>query len=328
VSRSTRDEASWTAFISSQWEKGGAEVSIGDDACVLPVSKYVVTTDTLVEGVDFRTSWAPPEAVGHKALAANLSDLAAMGASPAFFLLTLCIPEYLPDSYCEGLIRGMKRLGDREKIECCGGDLSSAGELIISITAVGTPVGDPILRSTGREGDYIFISDSLGAPSAALKELEKGTKLNAFDADPPSDATTQALLDRFFRPPSASELGKLLAADKLATCGIDISDGFSMDLHRLCSSCGLGAEVEEETLPIDPLLYDLSRGERLDHALYGGEEQVLLFGVDPVNLERVKNSAFRVTCVGRLTDRSGITLISSDGRHEKLLPKGYDHFFS
>lgn len=327
MNRSPRDEASWINFISSKWRNSGAEVSIGDDACVIPVASYSVTTDAILEGIDFMTSWAPPRAVGYKALAVNLSDLAAMGASPIFFLLTLCIPETLPDSYVEGVIEGIKHLSDREGVTCCGGDLSSSiSDFVISITLFGEVVHKPLLRSGGRVGDYLFVSDTLGAPAEALRRFREGDKLTVFDPALVPVAGEDVLLDRFFRPPSQCELGKFLAGEGLATCAMDISDGLSLDLHRLCKASGAGAEIEEETLPVDPLLAGLSPADSLDRVLYGGEEQVLLFGVDPAYFERVRNSPFSVRCVGRLVKRPGVVLVFPDGRHEKLVAKGFDHF--
>lgn len=327
MSRSFRDEASWVKFISSRWRNSRADVSIGDDACVLPAASYAVTTDALLEGVDFMTSWAPPRAVGCKALAVNLSDLAAMGASPSFFLITLCIPEDLPDSYVEGVIEGMKELSEREGVSCCGGDLSSSRSgLVISITLFGEVVGEPLLRSDGRAGDYLFVSGTLGAPAEALHSFMSGAKLPVFDSAIPPVSGEDKLLDRFFRPPSQRELGVFLAEYGIATCAIDVSDGFVVDLHRLCEASGVGAEIEKASLPVDPLLEGLSPADRLKRVLYGGEEQVLLFGVDPAYLERVRSSSFPVRCVGRLVKRPGIVLVSPDGRHEKLAAKGFDHF--
>lgn len=321
-----RDESAWVDHIRALFGASAAEVGIGDDACILPPARYAVTTDTLVEGVDFQLHWAPSEAVGHKALAANLSDLAAMGAEPRYLLLTLGWPEELEDRAVEGVLRGVRDLCALEGVGLCGGDLTRAPRLIISMTLLGEQGAAPLLRTGGRPGDLLFVSGPLGGPAAALARFEAGERLTGFDPAAPPDDEGQRVLDRFFRPPGQAALGRFLAATGAASCCMDLSDGLARDLRRLCEACGCGAEVEEAQLPFDGALAGLGDRDRLRAALRGGEEQILLFAVPPGRaslLERPPAPAFPL---GRLTAGSDLEVLRVGGEHETLALEGFDHF--
>jgi thiamine-monophosphate kinase len=321
-----RDESAWVDHIRALFGASAAEVGIGDDACVLPPARYAVTTDTLVEGADFRLGWAPPEAVGHKALAANLSDLAAMGAEPRYLLLTLGWPEELEDPVVEGVLRGVRDLCALEGVGLCGGDLTRAPRLMISITLLGEQGGEPLLRAGGRPGDLLFVSGELGGPAAALARLEDGERLARFEPSAPPAEEGQRLLDRFFRPPGQVALGRYLAASGSASCCMDVSDGLARDLRRLCEACGCGAEVEEAHVPIDRALAGLGGQERLRAALRGGEEQVLLFAVPPGRAPLLEGSPGPVFPLGRLSAGAGIEVLRVGGEREALALEGFDHF--
>jgi thiamine-monophosphate kinase len=321
-----RDESAWVDHIRALFGASAAEVGIGDDACVLPPARYAVTTDTLVEGADFQLGWGPPEAVGHKALAANLSDLAAMGAEPRYLLLTLGWPEELEDATVEGVLRGVRDLCGLEGVGLCGGDLTRAPRLMISITLLGEQAGDPLLRTGGRPDDLLFVSGELGGPAAALARFEAGERLARFDPSAPPAGEGQRALDRFFRPPGQVALGRYLASSGAASCCMDLSDGLARDLRRLCEACGCGAEVEEAHLPIDPALMELGGRERLRTALRGGEEQVLLFAVPPGRASLLERSPGPVFPLGRLTAGAGIEVLRVGGEREALALEGFDHF--
>jgi thiamine-monophosphate kinase len=321
-----RDETAWVDHIRALFGASEAEVGIGDDACVLPPARYAVTTDTLVEGADFELGWAPPEAVGHKALAANLSDLAAMGAEPRHLLLTLGWPAELEDRVVEGVLRGVRDLCALGKVGLCGGDLTRAPRLLISMTLLGEQGGPPLLRTGGRPGDLLFVSGPLGGPAAALARFERGERLTRFDPSVPPAEEDQRVLDRFFRPPDQVALGRFLAASGVASCCMDLSDGLARDLGRLCEACGCGAEVEEARLPIDGALADLGGRERLRTALRGGEEQVLLFAVPSGKTPLLERSPEPVFPLGRLTAGAGIEVLRMGGEREALALEGFDHF--
>ena len=321
-----RDEASWIAHLSKLWGPSGADVGLGDDACVLPPGRYALSTDTLVEGVDFERDWAPPQALGYKALAANLSDLAAMGARPRFFLMTLGLPKGCPDGYVEGLLEGMRALSGAEALGLSGGDLSrSPGPLFVTLAVAGEQSRAPILRTGGRPGDAVYVSGSLGAPKAALALYLAGERLEGFDAARPPQDGRQALLDRFYRPPSQTALGLFLSEGGAASACLDLSDGLQRDLARLCEASGCGAEILVDAIPLDPLLP--GRGEEaLRRALEGGEEQVLLFSVPPGREGMLALAPGRLYRIGRLTEGRERVLIGRDGRKEELPLEGFDHF--
>jgi thiamine-monophosphate kinase len=327
--RPRRDETSWIRFLADLWGPSGAEVGVGDDCAVLPPDRYALSTDVLAEGVDFHRGWAPPEALGHKALAANLSDLAACGASPRFLFLTLGIPRDLEDAWVEGLARGMRDLAAREGLGLAGGDLSaSASGLFLSLTVLGSQESAPLLRSGGRPGDLLFVGGPLGGARAGLGLFLGGRSLVEF-SQKNQGRDEDGLMHRFFSPPTQTALGRFLASEGLATCAMDISDGLAADLRKLGASSNCGAEVDLLTLPLEPGLQDLAPAGETAHrcALRGGEDQVLLFAAAPAAARRMMETPCPVFPVGRLTPpEEGFTLLLSDGKRVELELGGYDHF--
>lgn len=328
--RPRRDESSWIDFLRDLWGPSGAEVGVGDDCAILPPGRYAISTDALAEDVDFRMGWAPPEALGYKALAANLSDLAASGASPRFLFLTLGIPKGLEDAWVEGLLRGMRALAAREGVGLAGGDLSaSKSGLFLSLTVVGLQESPPLLRSGGRPGDALFVGGPLGGARAGLNFLQSGRTLGRFGDARAGESGEERMMRRFYVPPHQTDLGRFLAACRLATCAMDVSDGLAADLGKLCAASGCGAEVDLEALPLERGLHDHApAGEpAVRCALRGGEDQVLLFGVAPENVERLGEAPCPVHRVGRLLEPgSGLTLLLPDSARETLESEGYDHF--
>ena len=322
-----RGEDAWIDFITRLWGDSGAEVGIGHDACVLPKAGWAVTTDAAVEGVDFELSWAPPEALGHKIMAANLSDLAAVGAVPRFALLTLGIPPSLPDAAMEDLLRGMRALCARSGVGLAGGDLSSSpGGLFVSVTLLGEPAGAPLLRSGGLPGHDLYLGGAVGGPAEALARFGRGARLAAFDSAQPPRDPEEAILDRFYRPPDQGALGVLLASERLASCAMDVSDGLLKDLGRLCAASGCGAEVDLAAVPTEPARDPILERAALRQALGGGEEQVLLFAAKPESAVRLKACGIPVRRIGRLVNGEGIHGLWPDGQVERLAEEGWDHF--
>ena len=322
-----KDEATWLRLLGELFGPSGAPVDRGDDGCVLAPGRWCLSTDALLEHVDFELDWAPPEAVGHKALAANLSDLAAMGADPRYFLLTLGWPEDLPDEAVEGVLRGMAALARGESLGLCGGDLTrSPGGLLISLTVIGAQEEPALRRSGGAPGDLLFVSGPLGAPKGALNAMRAGARLGGFPPGGGVRSGPSALLDRFFRPPSQRSLGLFLARSGCASCCMDISDGLSRDLGRLCEASGCGAAVEAARVPVDPLLSELPREAALGLALEGGEEQVLLFGVPPGMAAALESAPAPAHRIGTLVEERTLTLVGPDGQVRPLSSHGFDHF--
>jgi thiamine-monophosphate kinase len=291
---------------------------IGDDAAVL--DDLVITTDMLLEDVDF-TRVIPIEFVARKSLAANLSDLAAMGATPAYAVVALGAPAWLD---IEGFMQAMADAARRYAIEIVGGDLSRAEKMIVSITAVGRATR-PLLRSGARVGDRLYVSRPLGASAAGLALLKRGWSL-----DPPPDLPygqrefAAAIIRRHVDPEPEVALGIALASIDAVTACIDISDGLSTDLHHLCEASGVGAEIERERIPVFPDLRSAGPALGIDvrkAVLDGGEEFALLFTSSLRESELSSRAGRPVYAIGRITKEKEVRI---DG--EQLRPGGYDHF--
>jgi thiamine-monophosphate kinase len=302
---------------------------IGDDAAVLRLrgarEYWVVTTDMLLEGVDFRRSWIAPPALGHKSLAANLSDLAAMGARPRFFTVALALPSGVSEEWIEDFYGGMSILAKRHGAVLIGGDLSrSASGIQVTITAIGETSGRRFAcRSGGRAGDILFVTGTLGRAAAGLALLRQGRTSGR-------SATERLALRSHRTPEPRCEVGLWLVGNRFVSCMMDLSDGLSTDLPRLCESSGVGAEINGVQLPIfagarrwqcDPV----------DLALNGGEDFELLFAV-PVRkaarLEKAYPSRFPpISCIGRLRRERNVVWTPGPGLPlRQLTPRGFDHF--
>jgi thiamine-monophosphate kinase len=300
---------------------------IGDDCAVLPqsdVSDLLMTADLLVQDVDFRLEWTTPEFLGHKALAVSLSDIAAMGGSAKWSMLSIGIPEFLwKTDFLDLFYEGWFELAGKFAVKLVGGDISRVPHHLVIDSIVGgeAPKGKAILRSTARAGDSIFVSGSLGGAAGALKMLENGIR---YDPETPRD--TDKLILKQLQPQPELYLANRLQQLDIVTAAIDISDGLSSDLGHICYESGVGAVIYAEKLPIDPLLSaHFPDDECQQMALHGGEDFGLLFTVDP------KSASFAdlpgVTRIGEITANAGaVELISSDDQSHKLEPVGYRHF--
>ncbi len=303
-------------------------LGIGDDAAVVrpkgAAEDWVVTTDMLVEGVDFRPGWLTAFDLGHKSLAVNLSDLAAMGARPRFFLVALALPAGVARRWIADFYRGMTRLGRRHAAELLGGDLSgSPSGLQITVTAVGETRHRKFLRRAGgMPGDLLYVTGVLGKAAAGLELLRRGI------GDGRSRAERSAL-GAHRRPEPRCSAGAWLAASGLVRCMMDISDGLSVDVRRLCAASGCGAEIDAQSLP----LFESARlwgADPVELGLHGGEDFELLFAVRPDQARRLERiyprSLPAIRRIGRLTD-TGSILIRHAGRPPVPLPPlGFEHF--
>jgi thiamine-monophosphate kinase len=299
-------------------------LGIGDDAALLRVPaghELVAALDTLVEGRHFPAG-APPESIGHRALAVNLSDLAAMGASPAWFLLALTLPR-ADEAFLDAFAKGLFALARRHGIALVGGDTTS-GPLSMSVQALGTvPAGQALRRSGAREGDLLYVSGTPGDAAAGLAVLQSqgaGT----------TEAHSRHLLQRFLFPEPRVELGLLLRG--LANACIDVSDGLAADAGRLAAASGHGIAIDAGLLPLSEALragHDAQGA--LSCALRGGDDYELCFTVPPLHrpeLEsRMRNVKCQVTCIGKVTAESGVR-IERDGAALQADTRGYDHFDS
>jgi thiamine-monophosphate kinase len=298
-----------------------ATVGIGDDAAV--VGEQVITTDMLIEDIDF-TRAVPVESIARKSLAVNLSDLAAMGAIPAYAVVALGIPQWLMNSIDPFLV-ALADFARQYDIDLVGGDLSRAEKLIIAITATGWVESRPLLRSGARPGDRLYVSRPLGAAAAGLELLTRWKSI-----EPPSDLPyaqrefAVSAIRRLIEPEPEVKLGITLAGLSQITSCIDISDGLSTDLHHLCDASGAGAELERQRIPIFPDLLESGIALGIDAraaVLHGGEEYALLFTSAMRESELSTRLGRPVYAIGKMVSEKGVRI---DG--QPLEPGGFDHF--
>jgi thiamine-monophosphate kinase len=297
--------------------KSGCRLGIGDDAAVLEIPsgrQVVVCTDTVVEGVHFPTG-TDPRAIGHKALAVNLSDLAAMGAEPGWFLMALTIPEAGLD-WVEPFAQSMASLASSAGITLVGGDLSS-GPLSVCVTAMGLAHPDGALTRAGAAvGDLVVVSGRLGAAAHTLKLLGEGLQ--------PCEDDMRALE----YPQPRVELGQRLPG--LATACIDLSDGLLADLGHILEQSGAGARIEIDCLPCPESLLTVSPELRRSLQLSGGDDYELCFTVPQHRLEDLRAvsaaAGVETTVIGKVTDGNGVTLQTCNGQLYEASCPGYEHF--
>ena len=298
---------------------------VGDDCAVLPKDNdtdLLITADMLVQDLDFRLEWSRPADIGYKSLAVSLSDIAAMGGTPLWGLISLAVPESLwNDDFLDSFYEGWQFLAKQHAVELVGGDISSTTDkfVIDSIVMGEVPKGRAIRRSGAKPGDHIYVSGTLGGAAGGLRSLETA------NSDLESEFAKKLIVKQL-RPTAKVELGKQLSALAIVTSMIDVSDGLSSDLAHICYSSGFGATIDAEKIPIDPNLTGTftNREEILDLALNGGEDFELLFTLSPENTNQL--GSFDVTRIGTITSRSDRLEIIQDGVIRELRPGGFRHF--
>ncbi len=319
-------------------------VGIGDDAAVIRQYSdrdFVLTTDLLVEGIDFHPQTTPPQLLGHKALAVSMSDIAAMGARPRWALASVGFANDVWNStFKDDFFAGYLGLADRYGVTLAGGDVSAAQQIVIDSILVGeVTTGRAVLRSTAQPGDHIFVTGSLGGAAAGLKLIELGARLSRHGpidepkAEHGDNDAIQALLLRQLSPQPRVGWGIVLGEEHLATSMIDISDGLSSDLHHLCAESNAGATIDAASLPLDEHLVQLCGRRALDPlalALHGGEDFELLFTVAPENLTRLPKfvDGIPISHIGEIGDAAGSVRVSEHNRIWELAPQGFEHFGS
>lgn len=305
---------------------------IGDDAAVFTPKKgrqIVLTTDLLVEGVHFDLKTASLEDVGYKSAVANLSDIAAMGASPAYALVCLAIPSTLSHADIDRFYRGFMMASRRHGVHLIGGDTSaSQHDVFINVTLVGhVATGSALMRQGARVGDLVYVTGTLGDSLAGLTLLSDRKKSLR-------SSTRDRLMRRHFRPTPRLTLGHTLSAHRLATSAIDVSDGLSGDIRHICLQSQVGVELDARTLPLSSELRTYARSyarNPIDLALQGGEDYELLFTVSPRNrsklIDRCGRIACRLSCIGVIRPQTfGLRLRDETDRLRRLPMLSYRHF--
>lgn len=299
-----------------------AELSVGDDAALLRVAagmELAVSTDMLVSGTHFFPD-ADPFLLGHKTLAVNLSDLAAMGARPRWATLALALPQ-VDEAWLAAFSRGFFALAEQYGVELVGGD-TTRGPLNLSVTIMGeVPIGAALRRDAARAGDDIWVSGTLGDAALALAHMQQRIELPA--------EVFAACVARLHQPQPRVELGVQLRG--LAHSAIDVSDGLLADLGHILACSRLGAEIQLEALP----MCDFLRGHLADVALSrcvlaGGDDYELCFTAPFVHraeiLQRASTLALPLTRIGKVTAGSGCKVYDGDGSELHIKESGYDHF--
>jgi thiamine-monophosphate kinase len=293
------------------------EVGIGDDCAVARVGRrrLLLTTDALVEGVHFRRSWDQPAGLGRRAFTVNASDVAAMGGRPRYALLSLAAPKTALSDDVTAMVRGFVKAASAHGCALIGGNLAAAPRWIISVTLVGEPCGEPLLRSGARAGDLVYVSGTLGG-AAYAREILLGRR-----------SGNQAATLPFRRPTARLALGAALARARAASAAIDVSDGLLQDLQHVCEASGVGAVVDASRLPCARSLRRLTPEKRLAHALAGGEDYELVFTVRRAQADRLPRlcAGTPIACIGAIVPGAKVRVVGADGSGARLA-RGFDHF--
>ncbi len=331
----------------------GLVLGIGDDAAILssgPDEEWIVSCDAFMEGVHFIADVHPAESVGYKALVRAASDLVAMGAEPRLFLLMLALPQTRLGRWLDEFLGGMRRAAKYLDVRLAGGDTTRSATVSISIVILGR-ISDnrsagraqrrggrsagrgttALTRSGGRAGDRIYVSGTLGRALVGL-ELVRRQAAGGVEKRKTAAPLTAALQAHLY-PQLRVKLGCWLARNRVASAAMDVSDGLSSDLARLCRASGVGAKLWADRIPVvspSARLLEVLPGtyDPLRAALDGGDDYELLFTVRRRNEQRLRSApdSGELTCIGKLTSDRRIVLVGADGCAKPLKPRGWDPF--
>ena len=302
----------------------GIRVAIGDDAAIWqprPGYKTVLTCDWFLEGTHFLLDRHPPDAVGWKCLARAVSDLAAMGAEPRCFLLSLALPTSRAGAWLKEFLNGLRAAAQKLRCHAAGGDTTRRDDVLINITVVGEcRRGRAILRSGAQPGDAIFVSGRLGEAEYGQQLLRAARRrLNRRDTR----------LRKHLYPEPRLAMGAWLAKNRLATAMMDLSDGLSSDLPKLCEASRVGACINKQALPHVKIAEECAiKFDAIDLALHGGDDYELLFTVGKKNVARIPKTMGRValTRIGEITSQERVVLVDQRGASRLFQDKGWDPF--
>jgi thiamine-monophosphate kinase len=305
--------------------KSGLVVGMGDDAAVWrtsPGHDGILSCDWFLEGTHFLRDRHPADSIGWKCLARALSDVAAMGGVPRCFLLSLALPSSHTGRWLNEFLHGLRRASYKFKCVLAGGDTSRNRQILISVTVVGEArKSRAFLRSGARPGHALFTSGRLGEAEMGLRLLQKlRGRINS--SDPP--------LHKHLYPEPRLDLGQWLAEKRLVSAMMDLSDGLSTDLPRLCAASGVGAHIYLEKLPAVqfPRWKRVTDEQILELALRGGDDYELLFAVPRQKVRRVPRSfqGIPLTLIGEITEARKCVLVDRHGTERALPNRGWDPF--
>jgi thiamine-monophosphate kinase len=306
---------------------------IGDDCAVIGPYEgkvFLITTDMFLEDVHFILGKVTPEHIGEKAVAVNLSDIAAMGGNALHLFVSLAIPKRMSVETIHSIYHGIKATCRNYGVNILGGDTSaSADRLMINVAVIGAASENEVLyRGGARPGDGIYVTGTIGDSAAGLK-LIKG-ELSA------PEPLASTLKEAHSRPAPFLEAGRMIAQSRLASAMIDLSDGLVSDLWHICETSGVGARLSHSALPLSEeliTLAEINKFDPYDLAMSGGEDYRLLITVPQENAELFqkmfeKTATCHIYYVGQIIEKEGIEIIRPDGIKEQLEIAGFDHFIS
>lgn len=301
----------------------------GDDAAVIEPERGtydVLTTDAVVEGIHFDRRFGPIDAAGHRALAVNLSDLAAMGAQPRAALLSLVLPDAFGVEDVDLLLDGLLAVADEHRVAVIGGNITrTPGPLVIDVTAIGSVRPRRVLTRAGaRPGDEVYVTGSLGAAAVGLKFLRD---IPTVPMAPPAECVA-----RYLRPVPRVRAGLLLGRNRAASSCMDLSDGLGDAAHQVAEASGVGITIDADALPLAAGVrewHDQHGGDAITTAVAGGDDYELMFTVRPAQRGRLRGvrrqlGDLPVTKIGVVTKGREVQLRDRNGTRE--LPAGYEHF--
>jgi thiamine-monophosphate kinase len=316
-SRSSRGQGAWHYVA----------LGVGDDAALFwprPGREIILTCDWFLEGTHFVREKHPPHAVGWKCLARAVSDVAAMGGTPRCFLLSLALPETHTGEWLDMFLGGLRRASRKFRCPLAGGDTTRRDEILINVTVVGeVRAGSAVLRSGARADDILYVSVRLGEAELGLRIMRQSKSNGPASKKNP-------LTRKHLYPEPRLALGQWLVKKGLATAMMDLSDGLSSDLPRLCAASAVGARLEKVKIPRVQtpdvaLKYD---HDPMQLALHGGDDYELLFTVPPRKAKLLPKSfrGVRLTPIGKITRKRELLVLEENGRARQLLPGGWDPF--
>jgi len=298
-------------------------IGIGDDAAAWQGDESIqlATVDSFIQDVHFPSSLAPWNELGWKALAANLSDIAAMGGIPRYALVSLALPDNTEVDDVTALYTGMLELGREYGTAIIGGDISRAPIVVITITILGSSQKKRILtRSAAKPGELVAVTGKLGAAAAGLEMLKLKLKF-----DP--QATT-CFKQAFLHPYPRIAEGQLLLEQGVKTA-IDISDGLIADLGQICKASQVGARIEVDRVPVEPMVKAQFGEKSVELALSGGEDYELLFAAGAEVIDKVKRAApCPITTIGEIVVGKGVTTVDRQGNPSNVVKRGWEHFIT
>ncbi len=301
-------------------------VGPGDDGAVIEPERGaldVLTTDAQVEGVHFDHRFVPPDAIGHRALAVNLSDLAAMGAKPRAVLLSLVLPDALDAAVVDGILDGLLALASTHDAVVVGGNISrTPGPMMVDVTAIGSVRPRRLLTRAGaRPGDGVYVTGTIGDASVGLQSLQTAR-----------GPAPHACQERYLRPQPRVRAGMLLGRNRAASACMDMSDGLADAVRKVAEASQVGIALDASALPIADEVRRWHDGQGrnvIDAAIGGGDDYELLFTVRPAHRGRLRDvrqrlSGLPVTRIGVVTKERRLSIRAEAG--QRPLPEGFDHF--